>query len=223
MSHLGALWRLAHRFYLKRQNFHLHSCRFDVFYYICPPQKGLVGNVQPPGGFPGRHISPLPGLQAGVECRRLFLARMAEAHAPCLGCRDTLRLPLVDELPLRLSHITEQLQNDVGDQRPGEIPIFSGIQQGHIQHDNGRALLFGNDPPLLQNLIVISAQAVNALDVEQIVFLFSATASYIVDGQNPCRTSCPHRCFSPGHPLPTKPQAACPHSDLCLIHEYSRK
>ena len=55
----------------------------------------------------------------------------------------------MNKLPLRLGHIAEQLQNNVGDQRPGEIPIILGIQQGHIQHDNGRALLFGNDPPLL--------------------------------------------------------------------------
>ena len=100
----------------------------------------------------------------GGELLRLRQRRTPKTHALRFHHGDALRLSLPDELPLRLSHITEQLQNDVGDQRPGEIPIFSGIQQGHIQHDNGRALLFGNDPPLLQNLIVISAQAVNALD-----------------------------------------------------------
>ena len=100
----------------------------------------------------------------GGELLRLRQRRTPKTHALRFRHGDALRLSLPDELPLRLSHITEQLQNDVGDQRPGEIPIFSGIQQGHIQHDNGRALLFGNDPPLLQNLIVISAQPVNALD-----------------------------------------------------------
>ena len=85
-------------------------------------------------------------------------------HALRFHHGDALRLSLPDELPLCLGHIAEQLQDNVGDQGPGEISVLPGIQQGHIQHDNGRALLFGNDPPLLQNLIVISAQAVNALD-----------------------------------------------------------
>ena len=95
---------------------------------------------------------------------RLHQWRTPKTHALRFRHGDALRLTLMDELPLCLGHIAEQLQDNVDDQGPGEIPIFSGIQQGHIQHDNGRALLFGNDPPLLQNLIVISAQAVNALD-----------------------------------------------------------
>ena len=99
---------------------------------------------------------------------RLHQWRTPKTHALRFRHGDALRLSLPDELPLRLSHITEQLQNDVGDQRPGEIPIFSGIQQGHIQHHDGCALLLGDDPPLLQNLIVISTQAINALDHKDI-------------------------------------------------------
>lgn len=75
----------------------------------------------------------------GGELLRLRQRRTPQTHALRFRRGDALRLSLPDELPLRQSHITEQLQNDVGDQRPGEIPIFSGIQQGHIQHDNGRA------------------------------------------------------------------------------------
>ena len=75
----------------------------------------------------------------GGELLRLHQWRTPKTHALRFRHGDAIRLSLPDELPLRLSHITEQLQNDVGDQRPGEIPIFSGIQQGHIQHDNGRA------------------------------------------------------------------------------------
>ena len=80
---------------------------------------------------------------------RLHQWRTPKTHALRFRHGDALRLTLMNKLPLRLGHIAEQLQNNVGDQRPGEIPIILGIQQGHIQHDNGRALLFGNDPPLL--------------------------------------------------------------------------
>ena len=95
---------------------------------------------------------------------RLHQRRTPKTHALRFRHGDALRLTLMDELPLCLGHIAEQLQNDVGDQGPGEIPVLPGIQQGHIQHDNGRALLLGDDPPLLQNFVVIPTQAVNALD-----------------------------------------------------------
>ena len=100
----------------------------------------------------------------GGELLRLRQRRTPKTHALRFHHGDALRLSLPDELPLRLSRITEQLQNDVGDQRPGEIPVFPSVQQGHVQHHDGRPLFLGDDPPLLQNLIVISAQAVNALD-----------------------------------------------------------
>ena len=100
----------------------------------------------------------------GGELLRLRQRRTPQTHALRFRHGDALRLTLMNELPLSLGRIAEQLQNNVGDQRSGEILIFLGIQQVHIQHDNGRALLFGHDPPLLRNLIVIPAQPVNALD-----------------------------------------------------------
>lgn len=61
---------------------------------------------------------------------RLHQWRTPKTHALRFRHGDALRLSLPDELPLRLSHITEQLQNDVGDQRPGEIPIFRVSSRG---------------------------------------------------------------------------------------------
>ena len=61
---------------------------------------------------------------------RLHQWRTPKTHALRFRHGDALRLSLPDELPLRLSHITEQLQDNVGDQGPGEIPVLPGIQQG---------------------------------------------------------------------------------------------
>ena len=73
------------------------------------------------------------------DALRPFQGRPPEAHPPLgLGRGDALRLPLPDELPFRLGHVAQQLQNDVGDQRPGEILVFPGVQQGHVQHHDGR-------------------------------------------------------------------------------------
>ena len=80
---------------------------------------------------------PAPAHRAKVLRERLGGA--TKPDAPCFGCRNSFRLPLADGFPLRLRHVAKKLQHQIGDQRPGEIPIFSGIQQGHIQHDNGRA------------------------------------------------------------------------------------
>lgn len=66
----------------------------------------------------------------GGELLRLRQRRTPKTHALRFRHGDALRLSLPDELPLRLSHITEQLQNDVGDQRPGEIPIFRVSNKG---------------------------------------------------------------------------------------------
>ena len=44
------------------------------------------------------------------------------------------------------------------------VPIsLPGVQQGHIQHHNGRLLLLGDDAPLLQNFLIIAPQTVDAL------------------------------------------------------------
>ena len=100
----------------------------------------------------------------GGELLRLRQRRTPKTYALRFHHGDALRLSLPDELPLCLGHIAEQLQDNVGDQGPGEISVLPGIQQGHIQHHDGCALLLGDDPPLLQNFVVIPTQPVNALD-----------------------------------------------------------
>ena len=87
-----------------------------------------------------------------------------EVDALGLGRRDPLRLPLAVELPLRLRHIGQQLEDDVGDQHAGEIPALAGVQQGHIQHYDSHLLFLGQQPPLLQDLVIVPPQTVDALD-----------------------------------------------------------
>ncbi len=44
------------------------------------------------------------------------------------------------------------------------------IKAKPIQHHNVDALLLGQHPPLVLNLLIVAPQTVDALDVEQIVF-----------------------------------------------------
>ena len=60
----------------------------------------------------------------GGELLRLRQRWTPQTHALRFRHGDALRLTLMNELPLCLGHIAEQLQNNVGDQRSGEIQIF---------------------------------------------------------------------------------------------------
>ena len=71
----------------------------------------------------------------GGELPRLRQRRPPQTHALRFRHGDALRLTLMNELPLCLGHIAEQLQNNVGDQRSGEIPIFLGTNSHSLEID----------------------------------------------------------------------------------------
>lgn len=58
---------------------------------------------------------------------------------------------------------------DFAEKSTHKVFAASGIQQRHIDHANVDAFFFCQDPPLFQYLRVVAAQAVNALDIQQIV------------------------------------------------------
>ena len=128
----------------------------------------------------------------GGELLRLRQRRTPKTHALRFHHGDALRLSLPDELPLCLGHIAEQLQDNVGDQGPGEISVLPGIQQGHIQHHDGCALLLGDDPPLLQNFVVIPTQPVNALPLFVLFFRGNSRITIFHQNQPPSNVFSKH-------------------------------
>lgn len=99
-----------------------------------------MGHSQLVGGGSGRQLSCLPpGLQ-NWELWRANHGFSAKFDALSLGGGNPLGLTLVYKFPLGLGDIRQQLQNNVRDQRPGQILCLPGIQQGHIQHDDAGAL-----------------------------------------------------------------------------------
>lgn len=94
--------------------------------------------------------------------------RAAEHHAPGLGRRDALLLPLADVLPFVLGHKGENLQHQVRDEGAHQVPALPGVQQGHVDDADVRADLLGEHPPLILNLLVIASQPVDAQDVQQV-------------------------------------------------------
>ena len=71
----------------------------------CPTKKSLVGHVQATARFSGGNTPLLPRRNALREIRWLFLGGRPEADTPPVRRRNALRLPLVNELPLRLRDI----------------------------------------------------------------------------------------------------------------------
>lgn len=102
-----------------------------------------MSHLQQPPCRPGRKLPlrPLPPDLLKIFRARLF--RSSQLDAPQLRRGDALRLPLADQLPLRLGHIAEQLQDDIRDQRPGKVPAFARVQQRHIQHNDLRPPFLG--------------------------------------------------------------------------------
>ena len=133
-----------------------------------------MGDTKPSCSFPRRYFAPYPQFFQAAIFRGLFSGLTPKPDALQLCRRDALGLPLADELPFRLGHIAEKLQDDVRDQRSGQILILPRVQQRHIQHHNGGAFFLGNDAPLFQDFIIIASQAVDALDNKGVAAFYFA-------------------------------------------------
>ena len=96
---------------------------------------------------------------------RFFTWRSAEADALCFSYRYALGLALTNECPFGFGHIAENLQDKVGYESAGQIPLLMpSIEQGHIDHNHIHTGVFGYKPPLLDDFLVITAQAINTLN-----------------------------------------------------------
>ena len=61
------------------------------------------------------------------------------------------------------------LKHKVGDERADDISVATSVEDRSIDYDNRRAFVFGNDAPLVENFLVVSAESVDTLDDESIV------------------------------------------------------
>ena len=106
--------------------------------------------------------------------------RSAKLHTASLCRCNALCLPLPDVGALVLRHKGEHLQHDVAQKSAHQVFAAPGIQQRHIQHYDVDAFLFRQYPPLLQNLPIVPAQTVDALDVEQIVLFHFSQQAFVL-------------------------------------------
>ena len=81
---------------------------------------------------------------------------------------DPLCLPLADEGSLGFGNVGQQLQNDVCDQGPRQVPVRAGVQEGHIEDYDCGHLLLGDHPPLFQDLVIVPAQPIDGFDYHDV-------------------------------------------------------
>ena len=140
--------------------------------------KYVISTIQEIGVFQDLSYQPRGGLTHDEIRNAAVVAcgdkRRFESEDMLSGCYQGLRfrycdvstahMPLADKFPFRLRHIGEQLQDNVCDQRSGQVSPLAGIQQRHIQNNNGCLLLLGDNAPLLHDFLIIAPQPVDALD-----------------------------------------------------------
>ena len=99
---------------------------------LYPAQKGLTGDAQPLRRGAGRELSPqvVPG--QSVKRLRHVHPFPSEANPTLLRGGDPLGLPLADVPALCLGHVAEQLEDDVGNQRPCQVAALPGGDQAEI-------------------------------------------------------------------------------------------
>lgn len=154
----------------------ISNCAFGYNILLMQPaDKSLGADVQKPCAAPGGQSSRRPFRGTGLEFRWDWKRLPAKPDATGLSGGDTLLLPLADKFPFRLRHIGKQLQHNVRDQGPGQIPVLPGIQQGHVQYHDGRLLFFGDKAPLFQHLVIVPSQSVDykAFAMSAIFFITS--------------------------------------------------
>ena len=92
----------------------------------------------------------------------------AEAHAAALGRGDALGLAGADGFALVLRDKGEELQHQVCDKGAHQVLGEGGVQQRHVQHADIHPALLGQEAPLLENLLVVAAQPVDAVQEQQV-------------------------------------------------------
>ena len=122
--------------------------------------------------FPHRDLAAAVGTDKTEKSVGIAALGSAEADAVFLRDGDPFRLAGADVRSLVLGDEREDLQDDVGDEFADEILAFrAGVEQGHIEDENVRLQLPRDAAPLFDNHIVVSAEAVDGLDDEEVARL----------------------------------------------------
>ena len=119
--------------------------------------------MAPSCSFRGSDSSGFPQGGHFLKIVRQRKLRTSEDNAPLSGSGDPLRLTDTDIASLVFRHKGKELQDDVAEEGADQILSLQGIQKGHIQDHDIHLLHLHQLPPYLQNLIIVSSQAVNTL------------------------------------------------------------
>ena len=155
------------------------SATVALFYFSCLEIECTLRHSASLSRLAERYFLLSPRLMYLMEIVWQWQLWSPEFHTVCLCRRDAFRLTDADILALVLCHKGQDLQHDITDECAEEVFSVAGIEQGHIQHHNIDLFLFRQNAPLFLYLFIVPAEAVDALDVEQIAF-FQLSEQFLV-------------------------------------------
>lgn len=133
--------------------------------------KGAWRHLTGRSRLPERYFFVLPIPAHFIEIIWKWAWGPSEPDTPGLCCGDTLCLPLFDAGSFVSGDKGQKLQHNVAEECSHQILAPACIQQGHIQNHDIHLLRLGQNLPLAKDFLIIAPKTVDALDVEQIVFL----------------------------------------------------
>ena len=115
-------------------------------------------------GF-NRHISAFDSCDALCYLSGVTNFRTSELHA-AFHCRvNALTLPFPDVCPFRFGNERKELQDEIGDKFSDQsVCLVCRIKERHVEDADVHTFDFDEDPPLLEDVLVVPAETVKRLD-----------------------------------------------------------
>lgn len=96
------------------------------------------------------------------------------------GGGNTFGLTLTNKIEFNLREGRHNLKDEIGDKSAEDIPVAPSVENGHVQDDNSRTFFFGDNAPLIENVRIISAEAVNAFDDKHVSSFKTAHKAFVL-------------------------------------------
>lgn len=140
---------------------------FPFFHIVAERRKA---HAALPGGFCSCDFFLFPEAAQFIEILRQHFRRAAEADAPFFCRSDAFCLAAPDIVPFILRHEGQYLEDDVAEEGTEQVFAPPCVEKGHVDHHDVDAFSLCQHLPLLEDVSVIPAEPVDALDIEQVPF-----------------------------------------------------
>jgi len=112
-----------------------------------------------------------PAVDELIEVIRHDLAGPSENHTSRFGRTNTLGLTSPYRIAFALRDERQYLKCDIRDKGYDEVFTLACIEERHIEDADVNLEVFGEVAPLVLNLLVVTAETINAFDINKVALL----------------------------------------------------